>query len=352
MNSYARKGLYCALLVGGFSLLGIGAANAADTSGDDAVASGTQIVTPVTAPVDVDQNAISVVGNSSTGGAPDAAPQAAADSGPDGSSTTSGTDGVASGTQVPAEITAPVTVTGNAISVVGDSSAESSGGTSAPVDSSAGDTATTSGSGGVASGTQAPLSASAPVTASGNAITVLGDSSTWGSTGAAATGDTGSAPATSGATGSSTSGSDGVASGTQVPLGASAPVAANGNAVSLVGHSSTGSPAASGSGSGSGSGGGGDASIGGDGSTTTATGDMQAGTRGVASAGAMANENGTVQLAGSSGTVHRAALSAAAFPTALAFTGSEPMPLLGLAVLFPLIGFGLLMGARRLGSKA
>src|SRR5918998_1732037 len=98
MNSHVKKGLYCALLVGGFSLLGIGAANAADTSGEDALASGTQAASDIAAPVTLDGNAISVLGDSSTTGSSDGsattgAPASAAEP------TTSGSDGTASGTQ-------------------------------------------------------------------------------------------------------------------------------------------------------------------------------------------------------------------------------------------------------------
>ena len=79
MNSFVSKGLYCALIVGGLSLLGVGAATAAqtipssigtgngnevETSGDDSVLGGNQVLNNVAIPVTISGNAVSVVGDS------------------------------------------------------------------------------------------------------------------------------------------------------------------------------------------------------------------------------------------------------------------------------------------------
>jgi len=181
MNSAVKKGLYCALFVGGLSLLGIGAANAAETSGDDGTASGTQAIASLLAPVAVHDTAISVIGDSSSGGT---SPGTAGPSGtqaPDGTATTSGEDGTASGSQAILGLTAPVDVGGNAISVLGDSRTAGTGETEpaagGPSDDPAAPGPATSGTEGVASGTQVAPTAIAPVELSGNAVSVLGDSS-------------------------------------------------------------------------------------------------------------------------------------------------------------------------------
>ncbi|WP_105035438.1 hypothetical protein [Cryobacterium aureum] len=52
MKTVIKKGLYCALLVGGLSLIGISAANAAEapnTTGADGIVSGDQVVTDLVA---------------------------------------------------------------------------------------------------------------------------------------------------------------------------------------------------------------------------------------------------------------------------------------------------------------
>jgi hypothetical protein len=119
MNKIVSRALYCALFVGGLTLLGATAANAADTGGADGVASGSQVVSGIVAPVTAGGNAISLVGDSTSASAPAASQQPVAsipaDSATSGSST-SGTNGIASGTQVVPDVTAPVEANGNAVS--------------------------------------------------------------------------------------------------------------------------------------------------------------------------------------------------------------------------------------------
>ena len=124
MNKYVSRGLWFTLFLGGLSLAGVGVANAAETSGSGGTASGDQAVVSVTAPVTISGNAISVVGDSSSSNAaaPAAAPAPAPAPAGGSGLTTSGTNGVGSGDQAPVAVTAPVTVGGNAVSVVGDSS--------------------------------------------------------------------------------------------------------------------------------------------------------------------------------------------------------------------------------------
>ncbi|MFJ8895352.1 hypothetical protein ACIRCZ_12245, partial [Leifsonia sp. NPDC102414] len=220
MNKYVSRGLWFTLFLGGLSLAGVGVANAAETSGSDGTASGTQAVVDLTVPVTISGNGISVLGDSSSADATAAAPAAAAPAAapaPSASVDTYGLGGVLSGTQALVDVNVPVTVTGNSISAVGDAATADSTSAAAPAPAAAAPAAsgpTTSGSDGVASGTQAPVDAAVPVTVGGNAISVLGDSTSTGST---ATAPAAGTPAGSGAT---TTGADGIASGIQAPIGA------------------------------------------------------------------------------------------------------------------------------------
>jgi LPXTG-motif cell wall-anchored protein len=232
MSKYVSRGLALVLFTGGLTLLGAGIANAADTTGDEGLLSGTQIVAPITAPVEAAGNAVSVLGDALAGGTSTPAPAPAPAPAP---VSTSGADSVLGGTQAVVEAAAPVTVQGNAISVAGDSAATSVPAPAAPVAEPAAPAAapTTSGSDGIASGTQVLPTVSVPVNLGGNAISVLGDSSSEGASApAATTGSTGSGDAT-------TSGSDGVAGGTQVLPNVSVPVNVGGNAISVLGDSSS-----------------------------------------------------------------------------------------------------------------
>jgi hypothetical protein len=225
---------------------GSGDAGFANTSGKDGIGSGTQIVGDVNAPITVTGNAISVAGDSSSSGSSFAGESG---SGEAGFASTSGDDSIAGGSQVLADAGVPVVVGGNAISVIGDSSSEGSTvSNGSGSGSGAGDTAVTDGSDGILGGSQVVADAAAPVTAGGNAISVIGDSSSEGSTfaGESGSGEAGLA---------STSGTDSIAGGSQVLADAGVPVLVGGNAVSVIGDSSTeGSTFSNGSGSGSGTG--------------------------------------------------------------------------------------------------
>ncbi|MQA97665.1 MAG: DUF320 domain-containing protein [Streptosporangiales bacterium] len=156
-----------ALLAAGFIALGTGVANA-DTSGDGSVLSGNQLNAPVSAPVDVSGNAVAgggVAGAHSLGGA-------TVRDGGSGAGRTSGDGSVGSGNQVNAPISAPVNVCGNSISVFGVSGAECEGG--AKVKGKGGDRRTTSGDGSVGSGNQLNAPVAVPVNVCGNALAVAG----------------------------------------------------------------------------------------------------------------------------------------------------------------------------------
>ena len=181
MKKLALRALYATLFAGGLTLLGAGVAHASETGGDDGILSGTQALISIELPVTVSGNGISLIGDSSSS---DAATEVAtpASSTPDPAAVTSGDDGVASGTQALVDVAVPVTVGGNAISVIGDSSSEGAATEVASGDSGAADggTATTSGEDSILGGTQVIGGLDLPVTVGGNAISVIGDSAVVG----------------------------------------------------------------------------------------------------------------------------------------------------------------------------
>src|SRR5688572_29177551 len=109
MRTSIKRALLGTLLAGGFTLLGATVAQAAETTGDDGLLSGTQAVLDVNLPVTVSGTSLSVIGDSHSEQAETAAPAPA----PAPAATTSGSDGAASGTQALVTVAAPVTVSGN-----------------------------------------------------------------------------------------------------------------------------------------------------------------------------------------------------------------------------------------------
>src|SRR3546814_5979811 len=93
MRRFMKRALLGALVGGGIAVLGAGVASAAETSGDDGLLSGTQGLVSVAVPVTVGGNAISAVGDSSSTGSTTDAPAAPA---PASAPVTSGDDGAAS----------------------------------------------------------------------------------------------------------------------------------------------------------------------------------------------------------------------------------------------------------------
>ncbi|WP_313357478.1 chaplin family protein, partial [Microbacterium sp.] len=225
MRTIVKHAMWGVLIAGGVSLLGATAASAAETNGDEGLLSGTQILAPVTAPIDIVGNAVSVLGSAAAGTSTDAAPAAPSSS----SAATTGEGGVASGTQALVDVVVPVTVSGNAVSVLGSSAAESDAAAPAPEPAPA--AAATSGSDGILAGTQGLVSVTAPITVTGNSISVLGDSAVTAGEGEA------SAPAEAPMTDAATSGDDGILGGTQVLAPITAPVTVTGNGISVLGES-------------------------------------------------------------------------------------------------------------------
>ena len=235
MSKAISRGLCLVLFTGGLTLLGTTVANAADTSGDDGVLSGTQVLAPIAAPVDVTGNAISILGDAVAAPAPaPAAPAAAPAPAPAPAPvTTSGVDSLLGGTQAVVEAAIPVTIGGNAVSLTGDAASIGTAAAPAPVAPVAAAPAapTTSGTDSIGSGSQILPTVSVPVTVGGNAISLLGDAVSEGATSATPT----TAPAAGAA--ATTSGGDSVLGGTQVLPNITVPVNLGGNAISLLGDS-------------------------------------------------------------------------------------------------------------------
>lgn len=248
MKSFIWKALVGVAFTGGMLALGAGVAYADNTtSGDDGTGSGSQAVVGLNLPITLGGNAISVLGNSSSTGS-SATPAA---SGPAPTGNTNGNVSLLGGTQGVVDAHAPITVGGNAVSVIGDSgSASSTVGSGSSGDGSTGGSGagTTSGDSSTLGGTQVLGDVGAPVTVTGNAISVAGDSSSDGSFAGQSASGAGSTD--SGAPSATTDGESSILGGTQVVPDAAVPVTATGDAISVIGDSSTGG-ASTGSGSGS-----------------------------------------------------------------------------------------------------
>ena len=123
MHQNIRRGLLGTLFAGGLLALGTTAASAADTTtGSDGLLSGTQLNTPVTAPITLGATSLGLLGDSAatTDGTPATAGQPTPAPAP-GNSTT-GSDGLLSGTQLNTPVTAPITLGAASVGVVGESS--------------------------------------------------------------------------------------------------------------------------------------------------------------------------------------------------------------------------------------
>lgn len=189
-----------------------------DTGGSDGVGSGNQINPDVNAPITVCGNSIAVLSDSSAECEPSGS------DGPSGDNTTSGEGGALSGNQVNPVINAPITVCGNAIGVIGDSQAKCKPSGQGP-SASAGNT--TTGEDGFLSGNQVNPVVNLPITICGNVLTVLGDSAAKCLPTGQGIGSTGD---------NTTSGEDGALSGNQINPLANLPITICANAVSVLGE--------------------------------------------------------------------------------------------------------------------
>src|SRR5690554_6542182 len=230
MRKSVSRALWGAFFVGGLTVLGAGAAHAADTSGEDGTASGNQVGILGELSVTIGGNAISILGDSESSGSTASTTSGDATS---NTSTTSGEDATGGGNQIIPDVVAPIVASGNAISVLGDSSTEGTHTSAATEGDTNGTTAGTTGEDAIAGGNQVTPDADLPILVSGNSISLIGDSSTEGThTSAATEGDTNGTTAGTTAEGAT-------ADRNQVTPDAVLPIIASGNSISLIGDSST-----------------------------------------------------------------------------------------------------------------
>ena len=247
MHRWVRRALCAAGLAGGTVLLGIGLAEAASadtsngpvTTGESGILSGNQTGVAVQAPVNVSGNQLTVIGQdnhaTSTGAA--STSTAAPATSTAGSPTTSGQNGGGSGNQTAVHALAPVNASGNQVTVIGQhNTATASGGSTATQGSSG--SPTTSGQGGLGSGNQTGVTALVPVNVSGNQVTVIGQHNTLTSLGGSSTGGSGGTTTTSSGS-PTTSGQDGLGSGNQTGVTALVPVDVSGDQVTVIGQHNT-----------------------------------------------------------------------------------------------------------------
>lgn len=260
MHGIISRGLMGVLFTGGLMALGVGVAHADElsgtTNGEDSILGGTQALVSADLPVNLRGTALSIIGDStSTGSLSDSSDSGALasntsetnSSAPTSAPTTSGSHSLLGGTQGLVDLAVPVTVSGNAISVLGDSSSSGTT-TGAPATSGTGGGPTTDGDDSVAGGSQVITGVDVPVTVSGNAISVIGDSTTSDSSTAGPGTGEGDAASTGSPT---TNGTDSAIGGTQVVAPIGAPVIVGGNAMSVLGDSTSTSSTATGSTAGS-----------------------------------------------------------------------------------------------------
>ncbi|GLW66038.1 hypothetical protein Arub01_42820 [Actinomadura rubrobrunea] len=228
-----------ALLTAGFVALGAGPVLPVDaladtTNGASSVLGGNQVNVPISAPIDISGNSVAVAGTagaSSQGGA-----RVDNGTGGGGGQATSGRSSVLGGNQVNVPISAPISACGNTVAIIGTAGANCTG--SAKVTGNGtggGGSRVTTGRSGVGSGNQVNAPISAPVDVCGNAIALLGIASANCTGSAKVTGN-----GTGGGGGQGTSGRSSVLGGNQVNAPISAPVNACGTAVAILGIAGAG----------------------------------------------------------------------------------------------------------------
>jgi hypothetical protein len=245
MNAWIRRALCAVGITGGIVLLGFGLAEAASadgdgpvTSGESGILSGNQTGADVKAPINLSGNQITVIGQHNHASSAGAA-QTGSGGTTSGSPTTSGEHGIGSGNQTAVDAHAPINASGNQVTVIGqDNDVKSVSGSSSPGGGAASSSPTTSGEHGIGSGNQTAVDAHAPINASGNQVTVIGQDNDVKSVSASSTpgGGTGGP--------STTTGAGGLIAGNQTALGIALPITISGNQVTVIGQDNTNTAAA------------------------------------------------------------------------------------------------------------
>ncbi|PZG20778.1 hypothetical protein C1I98_37390 [Spongiactinospora gelatinilytica] len=228
MRTWAKGTAPAALLAVAVMTVGSGTA-AADTGGNGSVGGGNQVNAPVNLPIDISGNAVGVLGESSAG-SQGGATVVNGGSGT-GGNRTSGDGSVLGGNQIDAPINAPINACGNAIAVLGEADANCKGGATVVNRGHGAGGNHTSGDGSVLGGNQVVAPVTAPLNVCGNALAIFGNA-TAGCTGGSTVKNSG---AGGGAGGNRTSGGGSVLGGNQVVAPISAPTDICGNAVAVLG---------------------------------------------------------------------------------------------------------------------
>jgi LPXTG-motif cell wall-anchored protein len=205
---------------------GAGGSGGDTTDGTNGTGSGNQTGVGALVPVDASGNQVTVIGN---GNQSETCPTQGGSGGTSGADSTDGGNGTIAGHQTDAAATAPLNGTGNHVTVIGDGNSSSSteGDSTSATGTTTGSGNTTDGSDGNGSGNQTEPVVRAPLDTGDNQVTVIGDGNT-----SQTAGDQ-SAPTGSG--GSTTDGSGGTGSGNQTAPGVEAPVSTSGNQVTILG---------------------------------------------------------------------------------------------------------------------
>ncbi|MFC4057232.1 chaplin family protein [Planomonospora corallina] len=243
MRTWVKRTSPAALLALGALSLGSGTAYADDTSGNGSILGGNQLSIPITLPIDISGNAVSVIGKSAAHSEGGASVQQSGQGGA-GGNRTSGDGSILGGNQVVAPITAPVNVCGNAVAVIGGAKAGCKGGASVKQSGQGGAGGNrTSGNGSILGGNQVVAPITAPVNVCGNSVGAVLGGAFAGCKGGAEVTDGGKKPGHayhnghgggSGAGGNRTSGNGSILGGNQVVAPITAPVNVCGNSVGAV----------------------------------------------------------------------------------------------------------------------
>src|SRR5437762_2939262 len=121
MKTWVRKSLKVGILSAGFLLIGGAAANAASTADNFGVLGGNQVHAPIQAPITVTGNAIGLLGGATASGSAGGSASANASG---GAGSTSDNTGIGSGNQVTPVINVPIDICGNAVSLLGTATAD------------------------------------------------------------------------------------------------------------------------------------------------------------------------------------------------------------------------------------
>ncbi|MFJ6003274.1 hypothetical protein, partial [Arthrobacter sp. NPDC092385] len=228
MRTCVQRGLYGVLLAGGVVVLGAGTATAADLSTGSSGAD-TSLSAVITAPLQPGTTSGSIIQEAAV------ALEGSLDLNLGAGNSGLLEGGIANGNLVVPEMVVPVNVSGNSVSLIGDSSSTGESVTTGTTGATTSGIAPAHTDAGILNGNVIGPEAAVPVNVSGNSVSVIGDSSSTGdagSTGSTVGGSTG------GSTGGTTDGgllNGGILDGNVVSPEVVVPVNVSGNSVSVIG---------------------------------------------------------------------------------------------------------------------